>query len=321
MTRSRRLFGAALGVATLLSAVAPSAQIHGDGAVISYRVFAPTEPVQAGALVEFGPSFSLRSSRRLSGHVLSARVPVTGRVTVVAELPVAYREYELSPEQEARYAEIVAGPLGGQETYAPLTRRDAALGVGNPLLGAEVTLTERLSVEAGVRVPLGGRRDGGLAATRFNPPDVVGRAADPVRDEAYATGTVSLAAGVRFSRPVGRYLAVAGFATSLLSVLGAEVARGPVDASSQRASSRASLAGVWGGSAEALAGPVALGVHVAGRIDPTPVWRSAPSAPLSTGASLRLRSGPVRPAVMYQRFVAGRARGGAVSVGLEVPLR
>jgi hypothetical protein len=100
----------------------------------------------------------------------SARYPVAQRFWGVAEIPFAYGK--------------VDGPA--------IPELEGGTVLGNPYVGMEYAASDRIRVEAGVRLPL-------TTADDLSFGDVVGFLADPLRGEAFMQDVVPLSSAVTFS--------------------------------------------------------------------------------------------------------------------------
>lgn len=107
-----------------------------------------------------------------SAQILSARVPVGGAFSIIADLPTAYFSYTFTG---------VPGVDGLTE-----------FGIGNPYLGVEARGAADVTVEAGVRLPLSAREDG------YSRAEFTGIQSLFETVEAYQAKTFSAALGARF---------------------------------------------------------------------------------------------------------------------------
>jgi len=118
----------------------------------------------------------------------SGRHPISTRFWGVAEVPFAYGKAEVSPALESKGSTVL----------------------GNPYLGVEFALNERVQLDAGGRLPL-------TTADEESFGDVVGFLADPLRGEAFVQDVVPISGGVtlRHSLATGVDLRARGGVTSM----------------------------------------------------------------------------------------------------------
>lgn len=124
-----------------------------------------------------------------SAWFLSGRHPITSRLAGVAEIPFAYGNLDISG----------ASALQGKSVF------------GNPYVGAELALNDRVTFEGGVRLPLTTADDESFG-------DVVGVLADVMRMEAFMMDVVpvSAAANLRHTMASGLGLRARGGVTSVI---------------------------------------------------------------------------------------------------------
>jgi len=119
----------------------------------------------------------------------SGRYPLAPRFHGVAELPFAYGKINAAPNLES----------------------DGSTVLGNPYLGIEYALTDRIQLEGGGRLPL-------TTADEQSTGDVIGFLADPLRGEAFMQDVIPISGGVAFSHSLaaGVDLRARGGVTSML---------------------------------------------------------------------------------------------------------
>ena len=216
---------------------------------------------------------------------LSARVPVSGAWTAVAELPVAYSRVDFSN-------------AGGE------TGSDAAL--GNPYLGAEVRLRSDVVVGGGVRLPLAPAENGDAAYG--------GLVANVEQVEAYLGRTASLGVAIRYTPRLTRAL---GLRLRLAPTL--------VASTDRERDGRTDVGVGYGLHLDARRGPLAASVGATGRqflsdgLDGYGLFQADAAVALAASVDV----GGVRPGLVARVPLADEVASGAAAVGLslDVPLR
>lgn len=236
-----------------------------------------------------------------SALMVTARVPVGGGVSVVADLPFSYARFT-NPDVP------VLGIEGGV---------DDDLTVGNPYVGAEAEAAGALTLGGGVRLPLSrfDRTDGFLDRGQFG--QLGGFTADPEQFEAYLPEALTVSALARYEPRVGpvglRFMLAPAY---IVDTSSDEFLNDPP---------RTGLALGYGAQAEVAAGPVTLFGGVLGR----PVLTGerfelfSVNAMLAAGATVTV--GRVRPGVLVRlpidRDPFPFESDATVGLSLDVPLR
>ena len=289
-----------------------------DGATVSLDVLAPRHEARFTRIGAFGPNYAYQASRLFSAHLLSARVPLGAGVAVQAELPIVYRDYDISAEEAARLQEIEQRHPGtpiGEELSQTYTQ----FAIGNAMIGVDVALGAHLHLDAGLRVPV--RRSPAVSSLglRYIAPEVVGRVADGDRPEVYKTGATTLALGIGGSRPLRPGLTVEGRIGPVLSILDRGL---DTTLDGEPDTPVSNVATPWHAILRQRLGPASLGAGVVSRFQPRAGWGTPKSGdPLSALLQVRLDGATIRPGLQYKVGVAGTgAAGPTFAFSLDVAL-
>ena len=233
--------------------------------------------------------------------VLSGWMPVGGRWTAVAELPLAY------------YRRDIPSRGGGIATDAAVTNGgDVAsdLALGNPYLGAELRLRPDVAVEAGVRLPLASTLEFDPRATEVQVDGAWGgTTANQEQFEAYLGRTASLAAAVRYT-------------PQLTPALGLRLRLAPtvVMSTDRERDGRTDVGLGYGLHADARRGPLAASVGATGRqfVRGTSDGYGFFDADLALSLAASVDVGGVRPGLMARVPLADEILSGAATLGFSL---
>ena len=232
-----------------------------------------------------------------SAQVLTARVPVSRVVALVADLPTAY--YSLNAPEPIR-------------SLSPDEFR-----VGNPYVGMEVAGPGGLTVETGARLPLSAE-----GPNRFGTPaGLTGTTALFETPEAYREGTFSVSLGGRFERQVLPSVRLRLRAVpTLLSVPVRDVS---FEGDAPRVQDRREtlVAFQYGAQVVGAVGPTELTGGVIGRTDGASRYGYADPTSLTLGVTVR--DLPVRPGLLVRVPLRDYTltTNAVVGLSLDVPLR